>query len=120
MVNLEPAAILRILVAKSVEAMRACCHDLSDSVLIQPADVVSRQRFKQKLIADPPRRIAGTFFLPAHDRKVDSRLGQKLGRRAGNSLVAFDERSTTTNPQKYFRIRRVLDLANVQALGPIN
>ena len=58
MVNLEPAAVLWILVAKSVETVRAGGDDFLDVVFVQLGDVLFRQHLEKKFIANAARGIA--------------------------------------------------------------
>ena len=58
MVNLEPAAVLRILVAKRVETVRAGGDHFLDVVFVQLGDVLFGQHLEKKFIANAARGIA--------------------------------------------------------------
>ena len=62
-VDLERAAVLRVLVLERVEAVRARRDDLLHVVPLQLADVLLRQHLEEELVADAPGRVAAALLV---------------------------------------------------------
>src|SRR5947209_1496099 len=112
-IDLEAAAVVRVLVLEGVEAVRAGGDDFPDAVPVQVPDVLLSQRLEQKLVADAPRRVAGALLLAPHDGEAHAGLREQLRRRARHALVALDERAIAADPQKDFGVRGVSDVFDV-------
>ena len=120
MKHLVMPAELWVLVAKRVEAVRATRDDGLYVVLIQRGDVPLGQLLEQELVADPPGRIAGTFFFAAQNGELHAGLRQQLGGCAHDFLVSLDQRPAAADPQQHVGVFRVFDRRHVKVPDPID
>jgi len=100
--------------------MRTRRDDLLHLVLVQLRDVLFRQHLKQKLIADAARGIARTLFIASENGKLNSSLVQELRGRPRHSLISFNQRATTADPQQHLSILDVADMFHVETISPID
>src|ERR1019366_7090899 len=81
----EGRSEVTVFVFQRVEAMRACGHDLLDTVLFKHSDVGARPILEQEFVTNPPRGVpSARLFLP-QTREAHSGALQQLGHRTGRS-----------------------------------
>src|SRR4029077_10576412 len=118
--DLVASAEVPVLVAQSVEAVRAGGDDLLHARVVERRDVLARQRLARALFAHAPRGIAGARLAWPEDRKVDTRRLQQLRRRDRGLARALVEGRRASNPEQdvWGLIARLQD-AHAQALRPL-
>ena len=72
--DLVVPAVLRVLVAERVEAVRAVRDDLGDPDGVHRLDVLLRERLEQELVAHPPGGVAGAELPRARGSRTRPRL----------------------------------------------
>ena len=116
--DLELVAELRVVVRQRIHAVRTLREDFSHAVLLQRRVVFLGQFLKQKLVAEPPGRVAGATFVRAKHGEVHAGLDQQLGDGAGDLLRATIERSGATDPPQDFEIGMVAGQRHVESVRP--
>ena len=105
--DLELVAELRVVVRQRVHAVRTLGQDFPHAMLLQRRVVFLGQFLKQKLVAEPPGRVAGATFVRAKHGKVHTGLDQQLGDGPGDLLCAAIERPGATDPPQDFKVGMV-------------
>ena len=118
MCHLKRVAELRVIVRQRVEAVRALGENFSGTVLLEGRVVGLGQFLKQKLVAQPPRGVAGATFVWAEHGEVDAGLDQQLGDGAGDFLCAAIKRPRAADPPQHLEAGVVAGQRHVKTVGP--
>ena len=116
--DLVVPAVLRVLVAERVEAVRAVRDDLGDPRGVHRLDVLLGEGLEQELVAHPPGGVARAELPRPEDRERHPRALEQFGDRSRDVAGSFVERARASHPVEVLGGGAVHD-RHVQPLGPV-
>jgi hypothetical protein len=121
--HLVVAAVLAVLLAQGVQAVRAGGDDALGLVahhLVERLDVALGQLEEERLVAGAAGRVAGAAFHLAQHGIVDAGGVENLGKGAGRLLRARVIGGRAAHPPEHLEVRVVVHRGHFHITGPLH